>query len=105
MEFNLLMRKIYRFLKTGSPQTIDYRNYRTVLATNEFNYDSSYFNLTIDFELAWSRARRGNSVTSTEESVERSRRARLLLPILISLSEKYSIPITFAVVAHVALEN
>lgn len=105
MEIELMMRKIFRFLKTGSSQIEDYSKYLKFLKESQFEYKKSFFNLTIDFELAWSRARRGDSVMDKEESLERSRRTRMLLPALLSLSEKYAIPITFAVVAHLALKD
>ena len=79
--------------------------YQKFLTENSDKYKKSYFNLTIDFELAWSRARRGNGMISNEESLERSRRARMILPVLLELSEKYQVPITFAVVAHLALND
>lgn len=105
MEIELMMRKAYRFLKTGSPQVEDYSKYLKFLTESQFEYKKSFFNLTIDFELAWSRARRGDGVMDKKESLERSRRTRLLLPTLLSLSEKYKIPITFATVAHLALRD
>ena len=105
MNTGLFLRKIYRYLKTGTSQTRDYSTYQKYLTDNPLEYRHSYFNLTIDFELAWSRARRGNSVTSKEESLRRSRLARVVLPTLLELSEKYKLPITFAVVAHVALKD
>src|SRR3989344_351230 len=101
----LFLRKIYRYLKTGSSQTKDYVNYQKFLTNASHQYSQSYFNLTIDFELAWSRARRGEKVTTKEESLERSRLTRAMLPTLLELSEKYQIPVTFAIVAHVALND
>lgn len=105
MSYGLVLRKIYRFIKTRSFQTKDYNSYKKFLLENQNKYNKNYFNLTIDFELGWSRARRGKSVTTKEESLERSRLARRMLPVLLELSEKYKIPITFATVAHVALDN
>ncbi len=97
------LRQILRLIKTGSPHTKDYRAYHAYLKDSTSVLPKGFFNLTIDFELAWSRARRGGSVMSVKESLERSRRARMLIPVLLELSEKYSLPITFATVAHVAL--
>lgn len=105
MEIELIARKIFRFVKAGSSQTKDYSGYLEFLKRSQFEYKKSFFNLTVDFELAWSRARRGAGITSKEESLERSRRARILLPTLLSLSEKYKIPITFATVGHLATES
>lgn len=105
MQIELTLRKAFRFLKSRSTQTRDYSKYLKFLQENQFEYKKSFFNLTIDFELGWSRARRGNGVMSKDESLERSRRARMMLPALLSLSEKYQIPITFATVGHLALDN
>lgn len=105
MRIELMVRKVYRFLKTGSTQTKDYSSYLKFLKESQFEYKKSFFNLTIDFELGWSRARRGDGVTTREESLKRSRRARMMLPQLLALSEKFKIPITFAVVGHLALDD
>lgn len=68
-------------------------------------YEAAYFNLTVDFELAWSIARRGSSSTDPQLTIERSRRARRNLPALLDVSDEYEIPLTVAVVAHLALED
>lgn len=68
-------------------------------------YGAAFFNLTVDFELAWSIARRGSSATGRELALERARRARRNLPALLDVCDAYGIPITVAVVAHVALED
>jgi hypothetical protein len=105
MSFDLILRKIYRLVKTCRSQTKDYLSYKHFLESSQYQYKKSFFNLTIDFELAWSRARRGDGVMTKEESLERSRLAREMLPVLLELCEKYKIPVTFATVAHVALYN
>lgn len=105
MSFGLMLRKISRILKSGSAHSPDYRAYRSYLQKTSDNIPVSFFNLTIDFELAWSRARRNGGCTSRKESLTRSHRARENFPVLISLSEKYNIPITFAVVGHVTLQS
>ncbi|MDO8569780.1 MAG: polysaccharide deacetylase family protein [bacterium] len=102
---SLKLRKIYRFLRSGSPHTRDYLAYKKFLTESSHHYKTSYFNLTIDLELAWTRARRGEGITTNEESLEKSHRARTVLPALLELSEKYQLPITFAVIAHVALSD
>jgi peptidoglycan/xylan/chitin deacetylase (PgdA/CDA1 family) len=68
-------------------------------------YGAAYFNLTVDFELAWSIARRGSSATTLRLELERSRRARRNLPALLELCDEHQLPVTFAVVAHVALDR
>lgn len=103
MSVNLILRKISRIFKSGSVYAPDYQVYKSYLQNTSDNASVSCFNLTVDFELAWSRARRGDECLSQEESLKRSRRAREVFPALIFLSEKYNIPITFAVVGHVAL--
>lgn len=105
MSMDLILRKAYRFFLNGSFHAKDYLTYRKFLKESQHQYKKSYFNLTIDFELAWSRARRGDGATTTGESLIRSRQAREMLPVLLQLSEQYKIPITFATVAHVALSN
>jgi len=105
MSINLVLRKINRILRSGSVHTPDYQAYKSYLQKTSSNTSVGYFNLTIDLELAWSRARRGEGCTSRGESLERSRRARENFSALISLSEKHNIPITFAIVGHVALES
>lgn len=105
MSASLLLRKIYRFLKSGSSQTKDYLAYRQFLLENPQQHKGSCFNLTIDFELAFSVARRSSSAISREESLRRSRLARTMLPVLLELSERYRIPITFAIVAHTVLSD
>src|SRR3989344_1131448 len=102
---NLKLRKIYRFLRSGSSNSRDYLSYQKFLAESAHHYQKSYFNLTIDFELGWSRARRGDGAISLEESMARSRRTLAMLPALLELSEQYKLPITFAIVAHLALDD
>jgi len=99
------LRKIFRLIKTRSSLTSEYNKYYNFLSTYKYSYSESYFNLTIDFELAWSRSRRDNTSTTLEESIERARRVREFTPILLELSEKYSIPVTYATVAHTALKD
>ncbi len=105
MSVNLILRKIKRILKGGSVYAPDYQAYESYLQNASDSASVSCFNLTIDFELAWSRARRGEGCVSIEESLERSRRNRKTFPALILLSEKYNIPITFALVGHTALAS
>lgn len=105
MSLGLILRKAYRLFKNGSFHTKDYLTYRKFLKENKHQYKKSYFNLTIDFELAWSRARRGDGVTTREESLRRSRQTREMVPVLLKLCEQYKVPVTFATVAHVALSD
>src|SRR5947209_5971125 len=94
-----------RLARTRTSRTAEYRECDQYLKANPGPYQRGIFNLTIDFELAWSRARRGDGCTSLQESLRRSRRARAALPALLTLSERYGIPITFAVVAHLAVPD
>jgi hypothetical protein len=69
------------------------------------SYGAAYFTLVIDFELGWSIGRRGSGSTSRAEAIERGRRARRNLPVLLDLCERFQIPLTVAVVAHAALRE
>jgi len=66
-------------------------------------YRAAYFNLTVDFELGWSVARRGDG-SNRAEAPERARRARQNLGALLDLCDRFEIPLTFAVVGHLALD-
>jgi len=101
----MLLRKLYRYIKNGSPYTQDYLAYKKFLLENPYKYKTSYFNLTIDFELGWSRRRAGREVTNAEKSLERSRRSIALLPILLELSDKYRVPVTFAIVGQIGVDK
>jgi len=102
---NLLARRALRFLKTGSMAAREVQEYSEFIKSNPDSYRTAFFNLTIDFELAWSRARRRNISTTSAESLERARRARASFPCLIELTKKYDIPVTIAPVAHVVLSD
>jgi len=81
---------------------LDYRKFLTV---NQETYSCGLFNLTIDLELGWSRSKRGDRSIAPKESLERSRRAREVLPAFLGLCEEYDIPVTFAPVGHIALSD
>jgi hypothetical protein len=102
---NLLARRLLRFLKTGSIEAREVQEYSEFIKSNPDSYRTAFFNLTIDFELAWSRARRRNISTTSTESLIRARRARASFPCLIELTIKYDIPVTIAPVAHVAMSD
>lgn len=104
MRLSLLARRLARFARTGSSSSRDYVECRRSIESGEENGDGGTVCLSVDFELAWSRARRGEGCTSREESAERALRARDALPALLALCEAYRIPATFAVVGHVALD-
>jgi peptidoglycan/xylan/chitin deacetylase (PgdA/CDA1 family) len=93
-----------RVVLTGSPSTRDLSRYIEHLRTNA-PYDAAYFNLTVDFELGWSIARRAEQATSLRRSLRRSRRARENFPALLKLSDEFGIPLTIACVAHLALRD
>ena len=100
----LLLRRIVRLLRSGSIHCPAYRSYEQLLQVAEC-HSVGMLNIAVDFELAWSRARRGNRILSTAESLKRSHRARSLLPVLLDLADVYAIPITFAIVGHAALRD
>ncbi len=100
----LTPRRVYRFLKTGSVKTKELREYHAFLEKSK-PYNRAQLNITIDFELGWSRARRGDRSTTHAEALRRSGLARKFLPIFLKLCETYDIPATFATVAHIALED
>lgn len=102
---SLIFKKIYRLLKNGSPHSQPYLTYRNFLQKTTTQFTSGLFNLTVDFELGWSRARRGSGITTRAESLKRSRRLRLVLPEFLSWCDQFNIPVTFAVVAHAALAS
>ena len=101
----MLLKKLYRYIKNGSFHTKDYLAYKKFLLENPHQYKQSYFNLTIDFELGWSRRRAGREVTNAGKSFERSRRSRSMLPILLKLSDKYRIPVIFAIVGQIGVDE
>jgi len=103
MRLSLIARKLYRLLKSGSPHSADYKKYAHYLNSGVASYQRPFFNITIDFELAWSRARRKRGCTTMQESLARGTLARQNLPTFLSLLDTYHIPATFAVVGHVAL--
>lgn len=98
----LWLRRLKRLILSGSTEAPNYRLYKEFLSSDFGFFEGGVFNLTVDFELGWSRARRGQGAISREESLERSRRARDASIILLDLCEQYSIPVTFAVVGHLA---
>lgn len=102
---NLATRRMFRLLRSGSIASPDYRAYRTALRLRPAYYPLGVLNITIDFELAWSRARRGRNSTTNQESLMRSQQARQALPELLRLATDYQIPLTFAIVAHAAIAS
>jgi len=93
-----------RVVLTGTRSTRDLSRYLEYLRTAP-PYDAAYFNLTVDFELGWSIARRADGATSLRRSLRRSRRARENFPALLELSEEFRVPLTIACVAHLALSD
>lgn len=86
-------------LRTGSVRSRPYLDYFKYQNNHREGLPKACFNLSIDFELAWSRARRGASATSRNESLERARLVRSVFPDFLFLCDSYEIPVTFAVVA------
>jgi len=98
------LRRIRRLVLTGSRSTRDLGRYVDYLRASA-PYDAAYFNLTVDFELGWSIARRAERSTSLRRSLWRSRRARENFPALLEVSDEFGIPLTIACVAHLALSD
>lgn len=101
----LFASRIQRFMRTGSVRSGPYLRYRDYLRTTPSNHSCGLFNLTIDFELGWSRTRGSKGPTRPVESLRRGRLARERLPELLQLSTRFEIPLTFAVVGHVAVTD
>lgn len=101
---SLALRRVARLVRHGSTASVDVVRHLDWLRSAP-GYDAAYFNLAIDFELAWSIARRGDTSTTRELELERSRLARANLPALLDLCDEHELPLTVAVVAHVALED
>jgi peptidoglycan/xylan/chitin deacetylase (PgdA/CDA1 family) len=99
----LIASRIQRFMRTGSIRSGPYRRYRDYLRGAEGSADHAFFNLTIDLELGWSRTRGSKSPTPPAESLRRGRSARERVPDLLALCADLAMPLTFAVVGHVAL--
>src|SRR5690349_22644974 len=97
-------RRAVRLARTGSILNRRARQYLEFMRATP-GYGTAYFTLAIDFELSWSIGRRGPGSTSRAEAVERGRRARRNLPVLLGLCERFRIPLTVAVVAHAALRT
>lgn len=98
------LRRLPRVVLTGSPATRDLTRYLDYLRTTP-PHEAAFFNLTVDFELGWSVARRAGHATSLRKSLWRSRRARQNFPALLELSEEFALPLTIACVAHLALSD
>ncbi len=97
------IRRAGRLLKTGSTHVPDYQRYLSLLKAERSSFAGRTFNLTIDFELGWSRARRDGGSTTRQEALQRAQRARAAFPALLEASDRYAVPITFAVVGHLAM--
>lgn len=105
MSRSAFKRRAGRLLKTGSIHSADYRRYSSLLRSAQGSFSGGTLNLTIDFELGWSRARRGAASTPRRQALERARRARDAFPELLGASDRYRIPITFAIVGHLAMDR
>lgn len=105
MKTPLFIRRLKRLAKTGSLKSRELIDYRSFINSHEADCNQPLFNLAVDFELAWSRARRQDGLISVRESVSRGRKAKDAILIILDLAERYNIPMTFAVVGHLALDN
>ena len=82
-----------------SPRSSDYRKYIPD------PYDCVVL-ISADFELAWAwRYSRRNSNSPFDLSIRRARQERKNVPILLSLCDKFNIPITWATVGHLFLNS
>lgn len=61
--------------------------------------------ISADFELAWASRYTKNSVNPYQNAIENARCARENIPIILDLCDKYNIPITWATVGHLFLEE
>lgn len=105
MKIPFVIRRLSRLTRFGNLKSQELVKYQSFINSEGAGYDQPLFNLSIDFELAWSRARRQDGLTSTQESISRGRKAKEAMPAVLDLADHYKIPITFAVVGHLALEN
>ena len=65
----------------------------------------SVFLLSADFELAWAWRYTKSADNPLEKALIEARQERINIPILIKLFEDYKIPVTWATVGHLFLEN
>lgn len=100
--YSLTIRRIKRFLSTGTYKSRPYRDYVKHLTSLEQTFKKGFINITIDLELGWSRARRGDTVSPTREALKRSQIARATIREFLDLCNTYKIPITFAIIGHLA---
>ncbi len=105
MKIPLSIRRLKRLIGTGTLKSRELVNYERFIGSQVNNYSKPLFNLAVDFELAWSRARRKDGFTSNKESIDRGQKAKEAIPIILDLADHYDIPITFAVVGHLALSD
>lgn len=61
--------------------------------------------ISADFELAWASRYTKNSANPYQKAIENARCARKNIPIILDLCDKYNIPITWATVGHLFLEE
>lgn len=61
--------------------------------------------ITADFELAWAWRYTKSSSNPYELAIEKAKRERENIPIILELCDKYEIPITWATVGHLLLEK
>ncbi|MGH7774971.1 MAG: hypothetical protein ACREQA_22315 [Candidatus Binatia bacterium] len=105
MHYKTSIRRACRFLRTGSAKSRDYTRYFQRLREGRGRHEAGILNVTIDLELAWSRARGSSGSTKLADSLERARLTRTVFSEFLALSDSYEIPITFAIVAHLALAD
>lgn len=103
------MKKILKSLKSKTAFTLcltpkiekSYQNYRKFIPEP---YQAVLI-ISADFELAWAWQYSKNLLMPIKEALSFARRARKNIPEILSLCEKYDIPITWATVGHLFLEE
>ena len=99
----MLLRKIKRFILSGSLHSRPYLDYIKTIKSNSL--DMAFVNFTVDLELAWCMSPRGNRSTTRREQERSGQYARAIFSEFMKLVEAYHIPVTFAVVGHLLLEE
>jgi peptidoglycan/xylan/chitin deacetylase (PgdA/CDA1 family) len=100
----LPLRKLKRLVTSGSVYPKPYREY--IRQINPLPYvNEGLFNLTVDLELAWCRARRGDRATTVHSQIQKAKIARNLVEPFLAMQERYDIPATYAIVGHLLLSQ
>lgn len=98
------LRPLVRRLRTGSSWAPASAEYLAFIDATP-GYDVAFFNLTVDFELAWGGERNASGSILEAERLRRARLARSNLRPLLDLCDRFEIPVTIASVGHLALDG